>query len=371
MRQQLVSEYDKVNIFLNSIGRNSKNSRRMYATGLRYFERFLSHNYSSQNPDTIILALQNQRINTYELLDQFVSYLSQQKIAVPSLKLYMIAFRSYLQYNDIDISPSKFKRRVKMPKCYPDPEEPLSLSDIRELLEYCSNTRLRCYLLVLVSSGLRAMEAAALRLCDVDFTTNPTKIHVRKEYSKTRRARDVYISQEATNHLRKLLEFRKNEMQSDTLIFSIQKRSKSAETIYFKMLHQFEKLQTIANKDERKEYSRRRKITLHSFRRTCFSIINDNTNSQFADWLLGHNHSVYWAHTEKERREIYRTKCMPFLTIYQEARSNTLEDALKEKDRTIKLLTNRIEDVEREQENIITLLQDGGAQLKKKLEEED
>jgi integrase len=146
---------------------------------------------------------------------------------------------------------------------------------------------------------------------------------MRKEYSKTRRARDVYISQEATNHLQKLLEFRKNEMQSDTLIFSIQKRSKSAETICFKMLHQFEKLQAIANKDQRKENSRRRKITLHSFRRTCFSIINDNTNSQFAVWFLGHNHSVYWAHTEKERQEIYRTKCMPFLTIYQEARSNT------------------------------------------------
>ncbi|MPZ07902.1 MAG: hypothetical protein GEU26_16055 [Nitrososphaeraceae archaeon] len=147
MRQQLVSEYDRVNTFLNSIGRNSKNSRRMYATGLRYFEKFLNTNYSE--------ALQDQRINTYELLDQFVSYLSQQSIAVPSLKLYMISVRSYLQYNDIDISISKFKRKVKMPRFYPDQEEPLSLSGIRELLEYCSNTRLRCYLLVLVSSGLR------------------------------------------------------------------------------------------------------------------------------------------------------------------------------------------------------------------------
>lgn len=166
---------------------------------------------------------------------------------------------------------------------------------------------------------------------DVDFTTNPTRITVRREYSKTRRSRQVYISQEATNHLQKLMEFRKNEMHSDTLIFSIQKRSKVPKTIYFKKLHQFEKLQTIANKDQRKENSRRRKITLHSFRRTCFSIINEQTNSEYANWFLGHNHSVYWTHKEQERRNIYRIKCMPFLTIYQETRDNTIEASLKER----------------------------------------
>lgn len=111
-------------------------------------KKFLSIRYSNQNPDTIIQLLQDQKINVYELLDQLVSYLTQQKIAVPSLKLYMTVVRSYLEYNDIDISISKFKRKVKMPRFHPDQEEPLSLSDIRELLEYCSNTRLRCYLLV-------------------------------------------------------------------------------------------------------------------------------------------------------------------------------------------------------------------------------
>jgi integrase len=373
-QQQLVSEFNRVNTFLNSIGRNSKNSRRTYATGLKYFERFLNNNYPNQDPDTIIKPLQDQRINVYELLDQLVAYLSQQNISIPSLKLYMTAVRSFLEYNDIDISVSKFKRKVKMPRFYPDQEEPLSLSDIRELLEYCSNTRLRCYLLVLVSSGLRAMEAASLRLKDVDFTVSPTRINIRKEITKTKRGRVVYCSDETTKHLQKLLQFRKNDMQPETLIFSIQKRGKSAETIYFKMLHQFEKLQKIANKDQRKENSKRHKITFHSFRRTCFSIINESTNSEYANWFLGHNHSVYWTHKESERREIYRTKCMPFLTIYQETRDNSLESAAQEKERMIKLITNRlaekdqhIEALEYDNRLIKDLYQDV-AELKKKLE---
>jgi hypothetical protein len=61
---------------------------------------------------------------------------------------------------------------------------------------------------------------------------------------------------------------------------------------------------------------------------------------------------------------------MPFLTIYQETRDNTIEAALREKDRTIKLLTNRIADIEHDQKIIIDLLQEP-EQLKKKLESSD
>ena len=152
------------------------------------------------------------------------------------------------------------------------------------------------------------------------------------------------------------MKFRKNDLQPETLIFSVKKDAKAPSTIYFKILLQFEKLERIADKDQRKENSKRHKITLHSFRRTAFSIINEQTNSEYANWFLGHNHSVYWTHKEEARREIYRTKCMPFLTIYQETRDNTIEDALQEKDRTIKLLTNRIADIELHQKETSELL---------------
>lgn len=352
--QQILIKDAGVNTFLGSIGRNSKSSKRTYGTGLAHFAEFLKPR--NQTPDTVIPLLAKGKINVYELLDQFVSYLTKQNIAVKSLDLYMASVRSFLMYYDIDIVPSKFRRRVKMPKSYPDPEEPLSLSDIRDLLEFCNNTRLTCYLLLLVSSGLRPMEAASLRLKDVDFTTIPTRLNIRKEITKTKRGRVVYCSDEATTHLKKLLQFRKNEMQPDTLIFSVRKDAKAPETIYVKMLLQFEKLQAIADKDQRKENSKRHKITLHSFRRTAFSIINEQTNSEFAHYYLGHSHSVYFNHPEKERREIYRTKCMPFLTIYQETRDNTIENALREKDKAISQLTKQMKEMEQHQKEVSDIL---------------
>jgi hypothetical protein len=72
----------RVTAFLNSIGRNSKNSQRAYGTALRHFEEFLRPR--KQTLDTIIASLANGKANVYELLDQFISYLSKQNIAVTS-----------------------------------------------------------------------------------------------------------------------------------------------------------------------------------------------------------------------------------------------------------------------------------------------
>ena len=333
---------NQVNTFLDSIQRGSNNTRKSYRTGLHHFERYLKS--KEQTSDTIISLLQNQHINTYELLDQFVSYLTRQNISAASLKTYIAVVRSFLEYKDIDISNAKFKRKVKMPKTYTDPEEPLTLTDIRLLVEYNSNHRLRTYILLLVSSAMRAMEACSLRLQDVDFTTNPTRITIRREYSKTKRIRTIYCSDEASKHLQKLIEMRPSKQPQD-LIFALED-GKKPESLYTRLLEQFQKLERIADKNQRKEDSHRRKITLHSFRRTAYSIISESTSSDFANWFLGHHHSSYWTHKESERRNIYQTKCMPFLTIYQETRDNTIENALREKDITIKLLTNRITDIE-------------------------
>lgn len=123
------------------------------------------------------------------------------KLSTGSIWLYVTAVRSYLAYCDIDIIPAKFKRRVKLPKHYRQDEQAIDASDIRRILLSCSNRRLKSYLLVLASGGMRAVEALAIRNCDLDFSV-PTTIHIRKEYAKTRVARDVYISEEATKFLK-------------------------------------------------------------------------------------------------------------------------------------------------------------------------
>jgi integrase len=139
----------------------------------------LNDKYPEYAVETILEPLRRTKISVYEVLDDFISFLIDRKLSVRSIRLYLTGLKSYFAYYDIDVIPSKFKRKVKMPKVYQDDEEPLDVSDIRKLLLSCNNRRLKGYLLVLASAGLRAVEALAVRLKDIDFSVSPTRIHIR------------------------------------------------------------------------------------------------------------------------------------------------------------------------------------------------
>jgi integrase len=346
--------FQAVKKFLSSIQRNSLRSKYAYEYGLVHFQKFLSHKYPSYDLETILRPLAENIINLYDLLDDFVSYLqsTNPNLTPSSIKLYMASVRSYFAYHDIDIIPSKFKRKVKMPKFYREDEEPIDTSDIRKILLSCNNRRLKVYLLVLASGGMRAVEALAIRKKDVDFTVSPTKIHIRKEFTKTRVARDIYISDEATNYLKQWLDWKYNNSErprlpnENDLIFTIY-RATNPTTLYVKILREFQKLLAIVGLDERKEggKQKRRKLTLHSLRRHTKTVISDQTNQDYSEWFLGHHKSPYYTKKEPDRREIYATKCMKYLTFLDyttlEATGKNIESKLSEKEKEIQLLRQR------------------------------
>jgi integrase len=225
--------------------------------------------------------------------------------------------RSYFAYHDIDVIPSKFKRKVRMPKLYREDEQPIDAEDIRKILLSCNNRRMKAYLLVLASGGMRATEALAIRVRDCDFSLSPTKIHIRKEYVKTRVARDIYISDEATQYLKRWIDWKyrdkgnewtKNKSPDD-LVFSVYNTINEPDPshLYIKVLLEFEKLLGIVGLNERKEEDRklRRKVTLHSLRRHAKGVISNQTNSDYSEWYLGHSKSPYFSIKESERRSIY------------------------------------------------------------------
>jgi integrase len=342
--------------FLSSISRNSLNSKYAYERGLTHFQRFLEDKYPEYNLETILKPLLKNEINVYEMLDNFISYLLSinSNMTPTSLKLYVASIRSYLAYYDIDVIPSKFRRKVKMPKVYREDEEPLDVNDIRKILLSCSNRRLKTYLLVLASGGLRAVEALAIRIKDIDLSVTPTKIHIRKEFTKTKVARDIYISDEATHYLKQWIEWKYHNserprlMDQEDLLFAAYKSTNNPHSIYVKMLTEFEKLLTIVGMDERKEQTmqRRRKITLHSLRRFVKTVISDQTNQDYSEGFLGHaSKSPYYTKKEPERREIYATKCMKYLTFLDytalETTGKNIEAKLSEKEKEIQLLAQR------------------------------
>ena len=106
--------------------------------------------------ETILEPLGRNEINLYQLFDGFVAFLLSSGLSIPSIRLYVAAMRSYFAYHDIDVIPSKFKRKVRMPKLYREDEQPIDAEDIRKILLSCNNRRMKAYLLVLASGAMRA-----------------------------------------------------------------------------------------------------------------------------------------------------------------------------------------------------------------------
>lgn len=356
-----IAQLPKPRVFLDSIRRNSLSSEEAYLNGLVHLQQFLSQNekFKDYSVETILDSLSKGQTNLYKLLDGFVSFLISVNLSISSIKLYMAGLRSYLAYYDIDVVLSKFKRKVKMPKAYREDEEALDVQDIRNILLVCNNRRLKAYILVLASGGFRAVEALAIRLRDIDFSSSPTKIHVRKEFSKTRVSRDVYISDEATRFLKDWINWKYRDKGNewtktpipDNLVFRAYNVTGDSdpERIYVKIISEFQKLLSVAGMDERKQdgLGRQRKITLHSLRRFVKTVISDQVGQDFSEWFLGHSKSPYYTKKEVDRREIYATKCMKYLTFLDyttlEARGKGIESKLREKDRELQDIKEKYE----------------------------
>ena len=74
---------------------------------------------------------------------------------------------------------------------------------------------------------------------------------------------------------------------------TVEDTKRIANNIYFRLTVEFAKLLKVVGMDQRKETGiiekRRHLITFHSLRRFAYSIINDQTNTAFAEFILGHS----------------------------------------------------------------------------------
>ena len=337
--------------FLANKARKSRRTAVSFSFGLEHLNRFIEQNYKGYNIETILPRLKAEarvknKIDVYPLLDDFVSYLQKdsrngQNLTPKSIKSYMSAARSYFQYNDIEISPSKFKSRVSLPTLYHEDEEAIDSNDIKEILHHCDNRRLKAYLLVLASGGMRAVEALAIRECDLDFTdidfadqndtANPARVTIRKEFAKTKTERRIFISNEAARFLHNWIEWKYrdrhlenkhlvNRVRSkDDLVFStVTHANKNPIGLYTKVLVEFQKVLKHAGFNDRKEDGvyKRRKVTFHSFRRFVkTTIANQTKNGDYSEWFLGHAKSSYYVNKSDELRRIYKDECMKYLTF--------------------------------------------------------
>ena len=79
-------------------------------------------------------------------------------------------------------------------------------------------------------------------------------------------------------------------------------------------LHMGQKEIFTVNPTSTKNHHRRRRITLHSFRRFVKTTISDLGYGDFSEYFIGHSGSTYYRKTDKEKIQLFR-KIEPHLTF--------------------------------------------------------
>lgn len=358
----------------------NKNTANEYKFRLHTFEKFVLLQYNS-TIDNLIGHIIHSKLDPYEILSDYCINLQEARLHSSTLKNRVITAKNFLEFNDIDINPRKFKLKVKFPKTIRRIKEALDKNDITNILNSCSDIKLKTYVMLLASTGMRAVEGLSIRIKDIDFDSSPVKVIIRGEHTKTKEDRFVFLTRETVEQIKKWIEYKYRERricykdkeigksveeyrtpQKDVndFLFSVRQNnnddsnntnsSNRINNFYTTLVLHFEKTLDRNGMGSREEGIKtkrvRRKITLHSFRRFVKTTISDLGYADYSEWFIGHSGSTYWRKKDNEKAEIFKKieSYLSFLNIQQlnrqgadlETKVEELQDinqVLREKDK--------------------------------------
>jgi integrase len=327
-----------ISSYIDNIAVMNKSTAHEYLMRLNSFKKFVLVSYNRKlTVDEIVTKIRNGSEDPYALIRNYATFLQRtNNISNSTLKFRIVTLKNFLEFYDVDISPRKFKLKVKLPKVVRKTKEALSKEDIIDILNACSDIRLKTYLMLLASTGMRPVEALSIRVKDLDLKLNPSRLFVRGEYTKTRSDRTIFLTQELDNQLSSWLSYRYRKrricysengktvtqyrtpsMKDSDLVFSAHRLSGNPNpvSLYVEFRTSFAKTLDRMGKGAREDGNeRRREITLHSFRRFVKTAISDLGYQDFSEYFIGHSGSTYWTKKESEKAEIFR-KIEPYLTF--------------------------------------------------------
>ena len=337
----MTGDTDAISRYINYVKNMNKSTAYVYLIRLNSFRGFISTAFHL-HIDNLIEGIKEGSMDVFEVLNEYSSYLSNTNISSITIKQRVVTVKNFFECNDIDISPKKFKLKVKLPRTIRRNKEALSKEDVTDILNACSDIRLKTYVMLLASTGMRAQEAVSLRIKDInlDEKSMPARFSVRGEFTKTRTDRIGFLTNEMAQQLklwldykyrtrrvshsnmqnaswknRTITEYRTPAKEDSDLVFAVYQNKITPKTIslYQELVKSFAKTLDRMGKGAREDGNSRRQITLHSFRRFVKTTISDLGYADYSEYFIGHSGSTYWRKKDSEKAGLFR-KIEPYLT---------------------------------------------------------
>jgi integrase len=290
-----------------------------YKTALNHFKKFLELQYSCKELD-IVEQIKSEEIDLYAVLRDFIIYLDQKHIRPRGIHSYLSGLKGFLRHMGIKINSDDFKQLVKIPKVTKTREIPITKEMILRVMRN-SPPKLQTAILVCTCSGLRIGELVQLKLSDVDFESNPTKINIRAEIAKGSMSRETFITTEATctlqDYLKHYFGWKENDPNvnlQNTMIFGRISEVKTGNTPKFSLdsakqilqmsLHkQIENIPELNIKNENGLLV----IHFHALRKFFRTTLGNECGRDYAEALMGHSFymDTYYQLPEEKKKQMY------------------------------------------------------------------
>ena len=369
--------------FIKGVSIRNKNTAKQYYSRLTVFEKFVNKNYEI-NIDKLIQKLKSKEYDPYDILNDFCVFLQDNyNLSSVSFRDKIITVKTFFEYNDIEISPRKFKLKVRFPKAVLRHKEAIDKEDIIKILNGCSDLRLKTYVMLLASTGLRATEALSIRLKDLDISSKNgpiAKLNIRGQFTKTKVDRYVFLTQEVVEQIKiwidykyrkrrichkdketgeNITEYRTPEKKPNELIFSLYQTDNPRPEIMYNNVGAFfaKTLDRIGMGLREDGNEIRREITLHSFRRWVKSTISDLGYADYSEWFIGHSGSTYWRKKDNEKAEIFK-KIESYLTFLNVPKLERQGADLQTKIEELQLINQSLRENDKVKEDALAHLSD-------------
>ncbi|NIP61699.1 MAG: tyrosine-type recombinase/integrase [Nitrosopumilaceae archaeon] len=311
------------------------------------FRDFLKKEHNIDELEFVEQA-KEEKLDVYTTLRDFVVFLDSAGYKPKTITTRLAAIKGYLRYLGLKIYTEDCKQIIRVPKNVKEPEAALTRELIQRVLRNAS-PKIQTVILMLVSSGMRIGELVQIKLSDIDFTTTPTTVRLPARITKTRSARETFISAEATNSLKDYLvrahswsDNGDNSHLDDLTIFGMgylgEKRRKEhplypphliATGVLMRQLKNY--LAKLPELDK-KNPNGNRIIHFHAFRKFFRTVVGNVCGRDFAEALIGHSFymDTYYQLSYEKKRDLY-LEAEPHLTMsnFEEVEKNVKELSAK------------------------------------------
>ena len=286
-----------------------------------------------KDPDSYIRN--GKRRYTIKELDSFENdvtkfWLTLKELPPNTIYSYLACIRVFLSDNYIDLPNKfwkKFKTRTKGSRAVVEDIVP-TRKQFKKMLSH-GNALERAMVLTLISSGIRIGELCQIKEEDIDFSYKPTKIEIKREYTKTGNRRTVFVSDECSDAIKEWLKEKPAYLKyavkkcnfpqytksvNDDRIFPM--RPNVARKKWNRLLER-----TGLTQKDRSTTQVRYKIHPHVTRKFFRTVMPEKISVDVTEYLLGHEEgltAVYRRYGDDKRKlaELYK-EGMGKVTIFE------------------------------------------------------